>query len=254
MESGGLATGVVIPAFNPCSRLHDVLAGIPAMVSVVVVVDDGSSQPLDVADLHAAVPVEVVRHDRNMGVGAAIMSGYRKCRLLGIDVAVVMGADDQMDPADLPALVAPVLDGRADYSKGDRLSHPDCPSAMPVSRRFGNVCLTFLTRLATGLPVMDAQCGYTALRLDRLDELASDRIYPRYGFPNDMLAAVSGAGLAVADVTVRPVYEGGASGIVAPIAAVVYPLIIARSLMTRFLAEFVCHRAMSVRGPGDGGA
>ena len=238
VETGGPSTGVVIPAFNPCERLHAVLAGIPEFVSTVVVVDDGSATPVDAAKLQSAVPIRVVRHDTNRGVGAAIVSGYRKCRELGIDVAVVMGADDQMDPDDLPALVAPVVNGSADYSKGDRLSHPDCVRVMPAARRFGNVCLTFLTRLATGLPLMDSQCGYTALRLDRLDDLRPGIIYPRYGFPNDMLAAASGAGLAVADVTVRPVSGGGASGIVVSTAVLVYPLIIARSLVTRW---FVSH-------------
>ena len=252
MEPCGRSIGVVIPAFNPCSRLADVVAGLPGFVAAAVIVDDGSAVPVDPATLPSPVPVHVERHEKNRGVGAAIVTGYRRCREMGLDVAVVMGADDQMDPSDLGPLVEPVLTGRASYSKGDRLSHRECLSVMPPSRRFGNVCLTFLTSLATGLPVMDAQCGYTALRLDCLERVPLDRIYPRYGFPNDMLAAVSGAGLVVADVVVRPVYGNRRSGIVWPFAMAVYPLIIMRSMVTRLHAAVLT--ASVVRRGGKGGA
>lgn len=249
-EHGRLTVGVVIPAYNPCNRLFDVLSGIPANVDAVVVVDDGSEIRVDGESLECGAFVTLVRHDENMGVGAAIVTGYRKCRQLGMDVAVVMGADDQMDPADLDSLLAPIERGLADYVKGDRLSHRDCLSVMPAGRLFGNICLTFLTRLATGIPVMDSQCGYTALRLSRLDDLVSENIYPRYGFPNDMLAAVSGAGLPVADVTVRPVYGGRSSGIVALVAMLVYPLIVVRSFFTRLSA--FCRSGAGVRKAGNG--
>jgi dolichol-phosphate mannosyltransferase len=229
----GRSIGVVIPAFNPCHRLNDVLCGLPGFVAVAVVVDDGSATPVVIEPSGKPVRVDVVRHQSNRGVGAAILTGYRRCSELGVDVAVVMGADDQMDPADMPALLEPVLCGQAAYAKGDRLSHPACGRVMPRARLFGNVCLTFVTRLLTSLPVMDSQCGYTAIRLDTLGRLPLTRIYPRYGFPNDMLAAVSGAGLPVVDVVVRPVYGGGASGIRIPVAIVVYPFVLARSVFTR---------------------
>ena len=232
----GMSVVVVIPALNPCAKLASVLSGLPEQVSAVVVVDDGSGTPVRIDAGQCIVPVEVVRHPVNRGVGAAIVTGYLRARELGYDVAVVMGADDQMDPADMRRLLDPVIDGRAAYAKGDRLSHPDCRRVMPASRRFGNCCLTFLTRLFTGLPVMDSQCGYTALRLDCLAALPVERLYPRYGFPNDFLAAVSGAGLPVADVVVRPVYRDESSGIRPSVAVFVYPFVIVRSLLTRIVA------------------
>lgn len=233
--------GVVIPAYNPCHRLARVISNLPPAVSVVVVVDDGSAIPIVAghfgdAPAPSSVNLHILRHEINMGVGAAIVSGYRRCHELGLDVAVVMGADDQMDPDDMAALLAPLADGGPSYSKGDRLSHPDCRSVMPLPRRFGNCCLTFLTRLFCGLQVTDSQCGYTALKLDCLWMLPLDRLYPRYGFPNDMLAAISGAGLTVADVVVRPVYDDESSGIRPVIAMFVYPLILVRSGLTRVVA------------------
>lgn len=227
---------VVVPAYNPTDRLVSVVGGLPPSVDVVVVVDDGSKVPVSVpADVCARTKV-VVRHDRNRGVGAAIVTGYRECRARGIDIAVVMGADDQMDPADLGRLIEPVVSGVAAYAKGDRLSHRDCRTTMPLARRFGNSCLTFLTRLVTALPLMDSQCGYTAIRISCLDCLPLDRLYPRYGFPNDILAALSGAGLPVVDVAVRPIYRDETSGIRPGTAVLVYPLILARSVFTRLVA------------------
>ncbi len=231
-----IGVAVVIPALDPGEKLAAVLKGLPSPVCMAVVVDDGSRVPVAASDTATGIRVEVIRHPENRGVGAAIVTGYRRCRELGMDVAVVMGADDQMDPADLGALLEPVLAGRAVYSKGDRLSHPACRRTMPTARLFGNCCLTFLTRIFTGLPVMDSQCGYTALRLDALDRLPVARLYPRYGFPNDMLAALSGAGLPVADVVVRAVYRDEPSGIRPSVAALVYPFIIIRSLVTRAVA------------------
>lgn len=244
--SSGHSIGVVIPAFNPCHRLADVLAGLPSFVQSVVVVDDGSDSPIQAGDLISWVPIDVIRHRSNMGVGAAIITGYRRLIEMGIDVAVVMGADDQMDPADMDRLVEPVMSGIAVYAKGDRLSHPACRAVMPISRLVGNACLTFLTRIVTGLPVMDSQCGYTAFKLAASVELPLDYIYPRYGFPNDMLAALSGAGLPVCDVVVRPVYPGGRSGIIAPLAALIYPFVLARSILTRAVTAILCGHMVSM--------
>jgi len=239
---GHMKVAVVIPAFEPGEGLKEVVAQVHESVDMVVIVDDGSRQPLCLEGVGQR-PIRLVRHERNLGVGAAIMRGYQEAIMLECDVAVVMAADGQMDPADTPALLAPLLDGKADYVKGDRLSHPACRFDMPRVRRFGNYCLTFLTRLMTGLKVMDSQCGYTALWLKQLGRLPLDWIYPRYGFPNDMLAAMAGAGLRVVDVTVRPIYRGENSGIHCAVAALVYPLILLRGLIVRWIAWWRRRRA-----------
>jgi glycosyltransferase involved in cell wall biosynthesis len=230
----GLQTAVVIPAFDPGPLVDGVLASLPQWVDRIILVDDGSSRPL--APNAGTIPLTVVRHAANRGVGAAIITGYRTARAEGADVAVVVGADGQMDPGDMPALLAPIAAGDADYVKGDRLSHPDCPDVMPGVRLRGNLVLTFLTRLAGGLPgLMDAQCGYTALRLAVLDRLPLDWLYPRYGFPNDVLLAASGAGLRVAQVVVRPVYRGEPSGLRPWMALWTYPVLLARGMLMRLM-------------------
>ena len=231
----GLRVAVVIPAFDAGERLRAVVAGLPVFVDLAIIVDDASPESL-VEPSERAV---VVRHGRNRGVGAATMTGWVEARARGADVAVVVAADGQMDPADLPSLLEPLARGEADLVKGDRLSHPSCASVMPRTRRFGNYALTFLTRLVClRWDLMDSQCGYTALRLDALDRLPLEWLYPRYGFPNDLLAAASGAGLRLAEVIVAPVYRGEPSGIRPAQAALIYPILLARGVGLRAVVRW----------------
>src|SRR5688572_8956618 len=116
-----------------------------------------------------------------------------------------MAGDAQMDPADLPALLAPVVRGEAEYAKGNRLSYPGARERMPAVRWIGNHLLTIATRWVTGLRVTDSQCGYTALGRRAAERLALGRMWPRYGYPNDLLGTMAAAGIAVTDVVVRPI-------------------------------------------------
>ena len=200
---------VVIPALNEARLLPRTLSGLPRFVDIAVVIDDGSTDhTAEVARAcDAACRVVVVSHAHNQGVGAAIVTGYRWCLEEGVDVAVVMGADDQMHPDDLPGLLEPLLSGDADYVTGDRLAWPGGWRRFPPVRLVGVVALAAMTRWATGLPALrDAQCGYTAVTRDALARIPLDSLYARYGFPNDMLAKVVGARLRVAHRPVRPVY------------------------------------------------
>jgi glycosyltransferase involved in cell wall biosynthesis len=203
---------VVVPAYREARLLPRMLARIPAFVDRVVVVDDGSDDAT--AALAAAVAdprIEVLSHERNRGVGAAIATGYRRAFELGADVTAVMAGDDQMHPDDLERVIAPVVRGDADYVKGNRLIHPDARN-MPVARRVAGRLLGFATRRATGLRIGDSQCGFTALGR-RGSRLSLDDLWPRYGYPNDLLGLLAAAGLVVAEVPVRPVYADETSGV-----------------------------------------
>jgi glycosyltransferase involved in cell wall biosynthesis len=178
--------------------------------------------------------LECVRHEVNRGVGGAIVTGYRHALDRGADVIAVMAGDAQMDPADLAPLLAPLLDGRADYAKGDRLSWPGVFRAMPLARFVGNHVLSWLTRFTSGYrAVRDSQCGYTAVTRAMLAQLELDALYTRYGFPNDVLAHLHSAGARLAQVTVRPIYGREVSGISWFTALVRVPLVLLRSLVHR---------------------
>lgn len=199
---------VVIPAFNESRLLPVTLSGLPRFVDHVLVVDDASTDRTAVAARRRGPwALEVIRHAENLGVGGAIVTGYRRALHLGVDAAVVVGADAQMDPAEMCRLLDPLADDAADYAKGDRLGHSELWRRMPWVRLLGNLALTQLTRLSSGYwHIRDSQCGYTAISREALLRLPLNELYPRYGFPNDLLAKLGEMGARVVDRPVTPIY------------------------------------------------
>ncbi len=222
----GARIAVIVPAFREACLLGRMLARIPSFVDAVYVVDDASDDGTpDVARASGDPRVRCLVHAENQGVGAAIASGYRAALGDAHDVLVVMAGDDQMHPGDLPPLVRAVLAG-ADYAKGNRFVHSDA-RRMPAMRRAGGELFSLFTRVATGLRVSDTQCGYTALDARVASALPLSELFPRYGYPNDMLGMLAARGLRVVDVPVRPVYADEESGL-RPWHAAKIPLVIAR--------------------------
>jgi glycosyltransferase involved in cell wall biosynthesis len=208
---------VVVPAYNEARWIAETVRRMPAFVDHVIVVDDASRDATASEAARAGdARVEVVRHASNRGVGAAIVTGYRRARALDADVAAVMAGDGQMHPDDLARVALPLVRDEADYVKGDRLGHPGVFRAMPPARLAGTAALAWLTRRAAGLDrLSDSQCGFTAVSARALAALEADldTLWPRYGYPNDLLGAVARRGLRLGEVTVRPVYRGEASGL-----------------------------------------
>lgn len=204
---------VVIPAYDEARWIARTLSEIPACVDRVVLVDDASHDDTMQQARSVADPRIIrVRHAKNAGVGAAIVTGYLHALRHGADVMAVMAGDHQMLAADLPLLLDAVVLGGADYAKGNRLIHP-LAQRMPRLRRWGSRALSALTRWSTGLHVGDCQCGYTALRAATAIELPLSELWPRYGYPNDLLALLAHHGARVSDVPVTPIYAGAASGL-----------------------------------------
>lgn len=222
----GRRIAVVVPAFNEAEKIARTLRSIPGFVDQVIVVDDASQDgTLRIARRSQRRGLLVLGHGRNRGVGAAIATGYAAAFEAGADVTAVMAGDSQMDPADLIALLEPVAFGRADYAKGNRFAWPGVYRVMPLQRVLGNVVLSHLTRLASGYGrVFDSQCGYTAANRRALAIILGGEVFPRYGYPNDLLCRLGAHGARVVDVPVRPVYgPQWRSGI--RVAAVVGPLL-----------------------------
>jgi glycosyltransferase involved in cell wall biosynthesis len=207
----GKRVAVVVPAHDEEALIGQTIAGIPAFVDRVFVVDDASTDATADRAAAAADPrVTLIRHDRNRGVGAAIVSGYEAALAERIDVTCVMAGDNQMDPDELAALVQPVARGEVDYAKANRLFTGQAWQLIPRNRYLGNAALSMLTKIASGYwHVADSQAGYTALGLHTLELLDLRRIYPRYGFPNDMLVHLNVVNARVRDIQSRPIYGVG---------------------------------------------
>ena len=207
----GKRVAVVVPAYQEELLVADTIRGIPAFVDAIVVVDDRSGDAtVERARATGDPRVDVIEHEENTGVGGAIVTGYRRCRELGIDVTCVMAADNQMDPDELGSLVVPVARGETDYAKANRLVSGEAWKLIPRSRYLGNAVLSLLTKIASGYwHVADSQAGYTALSLEALRRLDLERLYRRYGFPNDMLVHLNVWNARVRDFPSRPIYGVG---------------------------------------------
>jgi glycosyltransferase involved in cell wall biosynthesis len=192
----GRLVAVVVPAYNEEALIASTIARIPEFVDRVIVVDDGSKDATTERARAADPRIELIAHEHNEGVGAAIVTGYKRAAAEEIDVTCVMAADGQMDPED--------------YAKANRLFTGQAWSLIPRTRYLGNAALSFLTKIASGYwHVADSQSGYTAVNLETLRLLDLDRIYRRYGFPNDMLVHLNVWNRRVRDYSSRPIYGVG---------------------------------------------
>lgn len=224
----GKTIGAVVPAYNEADHIGGVIDTLPEFVDRAYVVDDGSTDDtLRVIRDHAAAANErtsdapetvtgvtldprvvPVAHEENRGVGGAIKTGYLRALEDDIDVVAVMGGDGQMDPDELGRIVEPVVEGRADYAKGNRLIRESDHAEMPPFRYVGNVILTYLTKIATGYwHVGDPQMGYTAISRSALEAIDTEEMYEFYGYCNDLLVRLSAAGRTVVDVP-APLFYG----------------------------------------------
>jgi glycosyltransferase involved in cell wall biosynthesis len=210
---------VVVPAYNEEKLIGRVIETMPDFVDNMIIVDDQSEDNTAAVVMSYAKKmrdrVTLIRRKKNQGVGASVTRGYKRARYNGADITVVMTGDAQMKPDDLPGLLEPIIRNEADYAKGNRLVIPGAWHIIPKHRYVGNLVLSFCTKIASGYwQVLDSQCSYTAINSEALHAIKLNRIYKRYGMPNDMLVHLNIGNFRVKDVPVMPVYHiGGKSGI-----------------------------------------
>jgi glycosyltransferase involved in cell wall biosynthesis len=154
-----------------------------------------------------------IRHAENKGVGGAIKTGYLQALEDEMDVTTVIAGDGQTEPDIVERIVAPVADGRADYSKGNRLLGQERRD-MPLFRQVGNFTLTLITKIASGYwKIMDPQNGSTAISHEALDRVGIEEMYEGYGYCNDLLVRLNANNVRIADVKRRAVYKDEESDI-----------------------------------------
>lgn len=211
----GLRICVVVPAYNEERLISRVVETMPEFVDHIIVIDDHSQDATATRAREAAdTRTEVITLAQNLGVGGAILTGHRRALDLGADVSVVMAGDAQMDPAYLPSLLDPIADEGFGFAKANRFFSSGSYVGMPRYRIFGNIVLSFMTKLASGYwHLFDPQNGYTAVTTAALRRLDLDQVAKRYEFENDFLINLCIADVTATDVPIPAVYDEEVSSI-----------------------------------------
>ena len=200
---------VVIPCYRVTDHILEVIAGIGPEVSEIYVVDDACPDGSGkfVQDQSKDMRLSFIFHEENQGVGGAVISGYKAAYADGADVVVKIDGDGQMDPSLISAIAKPVLEGSADYSKGDRFDSLENLFGMPKVRIFGNAVLSLCAKFSTGYWSMtDPTNGFTAIHRRALGAMNLDKIRKSYFFESDILFRLNIANCVVADVPMAAVY------------------------------------------------
>ncbi len=210
----GLTVATVVPAHNESKLIGTTITTMPEFVDHVIVIDDASVDGTeDVARAVGDPRLVLIRHERNTGVGGAILDGHRRAVELKADVAVVMAGDAQMDPEYLPALLDPIAEDGVGFTKANRFFSRESYHGMPAYRIFGSVVLSFMTKAASGYwHLFDPQNGYTAISRDALSRLDLDKISLGYEFENDLLIHLNIANVRARDVPIPARYGEEVSG------------------------------------------
>lgn len=200
---------VVIPCYKVRSFILDVLAKIDVQVTHIFVVDDACPEQTGAwVRQHSSDPrVQVLTHSLNLGVGGAVLTGYRAAMAAGVDVIVKIDGDGQMNPRLYRHFVTPILQGRADYTKGNRFYDLTYISRMPKLRLLGNAVLSFMTKFSSGYwQLFDPTNGYTAISARVAAHLPMDKISSRYFFETDMLFRLNTLRAVVLDIPMDAQY------------------------------------------------
>ncbi len=207
----------VIPCYRVEREIQSVLQDVPSYIKHIVVVDDASpdsTRDLVTASAKIDSRILLMRHASNRGVGGAMITGYKKALELGAQVVVKIDGDGQMDVDHLPVLLKPLIEGKADYTKGNRFRDFKSLQQMPFIRRVGNMGLAFLAKAATGYwNMFDPTNGFNAIRAEVLAQLPLDKIDPTYYFETSMLANLYLIGAVVKDVPMPARYKGEVSSL-----------------------------------------
>lgn len=207
---------VVVPCYRVAAHIDGVLATMGPEVTRIYCVDDACPERTGehIAATCRDPRVVVLHNPRNLGVGGATMAGFARALADGVDIAVKVDGDGQMDPALIPNFLRPILEGRADYTKGNRFFDLSYLKPMPAVRLFGNAVLSLLTKLSTGYwNIADPNNGYVAIHGRVLAMLPFEKISQRYFFESDLLFRLSTLGAVIEEVPMRAVYAGETSSL-----------------------------------------
>ena len=224
--TAALSIAAVVPCYREKHQIMTVLSKFDVLINHIIVIDDACPEKTgEFVRENANDPrIQVVIHEKNLGVGGATISGYQKAFELGADIIVKVDGDGQMDPAMIHTLVQPILRGEADYAKGNRFYRLNGLAKMPGVRLFGNLVLSFASKMSSGYwKIFDPTNGFTAIHQKVAQELALDKISNDYFFESDMLFQLNIARAVVADVPIQAIYGEETSSL--KISRILFPFV-----------------------------
>ena len=198
---------VVIPTYKVSKQIKDVVNNLPSFIDNIIIVDDkcpDKSYEI-VKDIKKVL---TINHINNLGVGGAVISGYKKAIDLNSDIVVKIDGDGQMDANFIEALITPIIESKADYTKGNRFKDFEALKSMPKIRLFGNSALSFMVKVASGYwNIMDPTNGFTAINKKAISGLNLSKLAERYFFETDMLINLNIENCIVKDISIPAKYE-----------------------------------------------
>ena len=205
---------LVIPAHNEEHLIEPTLQSVPAEIDRIFVIDDGSADGTCEKIKNCASKdsrITLITHEKNLGVGQAIIDGYEKSAEEKCDIAGVIGGDNQMPLEVVKDFLDPLIDGKADYAKGNRfLVEENVFDDMPSIRLIGNSIISLLTKISSGYyKIFDFVDGYTAITKKAIETVNWKKAWKGYGYPMDFLIRLNAYGFKVKDVPRRAIYLAG---------------------------------------------
>jgi dolichol-phosphate mannosyltransferase len=232
------SVGVVIPAYRVSAQILSVLNSLGPEVDQICVVDDACPEKTGqiVEQQFRDKRVKVLYHPTNQGVGAAMKTGFKELLLRDVEVIVKLDGDGQMDPTCINDLVDPIVNGLADYTKGNRFRYLENIHQMPIIRYLGNIGLSFLSKASTGYwNIFDPNNGFVAISAPVLRQINLEKVSQRYFFESDMLFRLSLMRAKVLDIPMKARYGNEKSNLSVLKSSIEFPLKHFRNFVKRIL-------------------
>lgn len=208
---------VVIPCYNVARHIEEVINSMPEPVNYIIAVNDCSSDDTENIILRLQQgnkKIIYIRHEKNQGVGGAMLTGFQRSIELNCDITIKMDGDGQMDAAYIPAFIKPLQEDRADFTKGNRFRNLTALRKMPLLRRFGNLGLSFMIKAASGYwNIFDPNNGFIAIKNEMLKNMNFKKIHKRYFFESSMLIELYHANAVIQEVPMKAKYGDEKSGL-----------------------------------------
>jgi len=201
---------LVVPAYNEQKLIKQTISKVPKCIDKIIVIDDGSTDnTVKVIKSVKDKRIKLIKHGENKGLGAALVTGYKESIKQNVDIAVVVGGDNQMNLKEVEKFLDPIVNREADYTKGNRFLN-DSFKIMPFPRLLGNILLSSIEKFATGYwNIFDMHDGYTAINKKALKAVNWDEAWTKYAYNVDFLARLNAAKMRVKDVSRMAIYIKG---------------------------------------------